>query len=917
MGDVRRWKRIDAILDELLELPAEARPDALDRLTSGDRDLRAHVEGLLRVDDTNPGILDRGIGSLASQIVEDDPPPATALPDTRVGPYRIVSELGRGGMGTVYLAERQDAEFQQRVALKLIRGEVDSVGIVRRFRRERRILARLRHPNIAALYDGGETDDGLPYFAMELVEGTPIDAYCDAHVLGIDARLLLFDAACHAVQYAHRNLVVHRDLKPSNVLVTEDGSVKLLDFGIAKLLETDADDPAATANTGMLFTPTYAAPEQILGEPTSTATDVYTLGVLLYVLLTGQGPHGDTANSIAAARAILENDPLDPAARFTHRDTSAASIEVARRRDTTPATLRRKLSGDLRDILRMSLEKQPDRRYPSVEDIRLDLERHRLSMPVRARKATRGYRARKFVRRHRTGAIAVSAVLLVALTGIGAVLWQANVAASERDRARAISDYLVDVFSAADPSYEPGAEPTAAALAVRGAERLRERFPESPRDRAEMGRVLGRVLNGLEEFARAESLLRDALADHELIDDDTGRWDTLAELYRSTFESGRYTEAFELAEELLDSALERHGTDHRSTLWTLERLAHCYQRLGRMDDAGDTHRRIDEIASRVFAEADPAALAIYREHHGTFLAERGDFPEAERVFRAAADAFRSRNQQASLSRVLSSLGATVGEQGRFEESRVFLTEAVQIARVEYGERGNTALAAALTNLGYTLLQLNQVAAADSVMQEAYTLSIRHLGPDHWESGYSRFALSLAKEGIMEFEHALALCDEALATMGAALGERHPMLGAALTARARYLRAAGRLDEAETAYRSSLEFHRGVFGESNPYTTHPLIEYAALLRDTGELAEAEELQRRACNIRDAALEPGPLTVETHRELASIVAERGRRQDAIAILESVIASVAPGLGATDEALATAREELARIRDARPNR
>ena len=323
-----RWKQIRTLFDQALDLAPSDRVAFLDEACQGDEDARAQVEALLRKDAATPALLDASLSELAALLPKER---STPLETDRVGSYRLIEEIGRGGMGTVYLAERDDDQYRRRVALKLVKRGMDTEEILHRFRYERQILATLEHPHIARLYDGGMSDDGRPYLAMEYVDGQTINAYCDAKTLSVDERLNLFQTVCEAVQYAHQNLIVHRDLKPSNILVTEEGQVKLLDFGIAKLLHEEAEEPAPVTRTGMrVMTPEYAAPEQVQGAVVTTATDVYALGVILYELLTGRRPHEAIQhNSVAAERTVPMAEPERPS-------TVVTKPSARRRRDGIP-----------------------------------------------------------------------------------------------------------------------------------------------------------------------------------------------------------------------------------------------------------------------------------------------------------------------------------------------------------------------------------------------------------------------------------------------------------------------------------------------------------------------------------------------------------------------------------------------------
>jgi serine/threonine protein kinase len=373
-------------------------------------------------------------------ITHSTSPGAPLGAETRIGPYRLVRELGQGGMGTVYLATREDV-FHKRVALKILKRGMDTESIVRRFRTERQILAGLDHPNIARLLDGGATADGLPYLVMEFIDGKPLAEHADRNDLATNERLRLFVELCAAVHYAHQNLVIHRDIKPANVLVTADGVPKLLDFGIAKLLNAELSGhtlTAATAQGHLMMTPEYASPEQVRGESVTTATDVYSLGILLYELLTGRQPYRITSRAMPEiVRAVCESDPVRPSLAIASVSEAAASTTswagVLRAPD--PERLRRRLQGDLDNIVMKAISKDPQRRYVSVDQFAEDVRRHLAGLPVLARADTVRYRTAKFLRRHRAAVAAAAAVFVALIAGIAGVAWQAQVARAERARA--------------------------------------------------------------------------------------------------------------------------------------------------------------------------------------------------------------------------------------------------------------------------------------------------------------------------------------------------------------------------------------------------------------------------------------------------------------------------------------------------
>src|ERR1051326_1625141 len=401
------WQRVKEIFQAALDLPRSERAEYGRTAAAHGTELRREVESLLASADDSEEFLSCPAADYVPGAMEDDEAPDTNL-GRRIGPYQILREIGTGGMGSVYLAERVD-EFRQKVALKLMRRDMDSRMVISRFRYERQILAGLDHPNIARLLDGGATDDGRPYFVMEFVEGTPLDVYCRRNALPVRRRLELFRLVCAAVQYAHQNLVVHRDIKPGNILVSEDGVPKLLDFGIAKLLRQEAPRETALTQVGMrLMTPEYASPEQVRGLPITTATDQYSLGVLLYEVLVGKMPYTfATQSALELDRVICETDPPRPSA--------AAGAPVAK-----------SLEGDLDRIVLKSIEKDPKLRYASVDLFSEDIRRHLEGVPVMARPHTLMYRASKFVRRNRTAVAAVVLVVLSLAIGLAAAAWEAR-----------------------------------------------------------------------------------------------------------------------------------------------------------------------------------------------------------------------------------------------------------------------------------------------------------------------------------------------------------------------------------------------------------------------------------------------------------------------------------------------------------
>ena len=432
------WQKVKIIIEEALEIAPEMRAAYLAKVCGDDSELRREVDLLLEFEKENLDLIE---GDIFSVVLNHERAAETTenLIGTQIGSYRIISELGAGGMGAVFLAERADGAFKQQVALKLIKRGMNSDAILRRFFTERQILASLKHPNIAHLIDGGTTDGGLPYFVLEYVEGETLTDFADRENLDLNERLKLFSKVCAAVSFAHSNLVIHRDLKPSNILVSRDGNVKLLDFGIAKLLKSETGDDAATATQNFVFTPEYASPEQVRGEKLTTATDIYSLGVILYEFLTGNRPYKNANQSIGEIiKAVCETEPERPSARISDFRLGISDLKESAEPKTNPKSPiqnPKSLRGDLDNIILKALRKEPERRYRSVEQFSEDITRHQTGLLVTASRDTWSYRASKFVHRNRVAVAAAGLVLLTLIGGLAATYYQAGIARTERAKA--------------------------------------------------------------------------------------------------------------------------------------------------------------------------------------------------------------------------------------------------------------------------------------------------------------------------------------------------------------------------------------------------------------------------------------------------------------------------------------------------
>ncbi|NIR73219.1 serine/threonine protein kinase [candidate division KSB1 bacterium] len=693
-----RWKKVQTLFERALELQPGQREAFLRRACAVDAELYREVTSLLEADRTPHSLLE----GLALDAV--DLPAESDWEGKQVGAYKIIRKIGSGGMGAVFLAERTQGDFEQRVALKLIKPGMDSEDILRRFRSERQILARLQHPNIARLLDGGRNDDGRPYFTLEYVDGEPIDRYCDRQRLTIEQRLQLFQTVCAAMHYAHRNLVVHRDLKPGNILATADGTVKLLDFGIAKMLTPENDGhpsplPTLTRAGARVLTPEYAAPEQIRGDPITTAADIYALGVLLYELLTGRSPHQFSTRSPAEVeRAVLTTEPKKPSTVVTQKQTPAptddlpTTEDICAARRILPERLRRRLRGDLDNICLMALREEPERRYSSAEQLLDDIKRHLNGLPVAARPDTLRYRATKFVQRHKIG---VASALAVVLLIVALVAFYTVRLAHERDRARLeaqkaeqVADFLQGLFAVADPGQSRGEQITARELLQRGAARIKTELADQPEVQATMMAVIGDVYRSLGLYPEAQRQFEQVVRIRERLygeahPDVADAYYRLARVHQDDFDH-------EAAEAAVGRALAIQKQHFPATapevVRSLHLLGQTHYLRGHYETADSIYRAIlnGQIEDGTLPEEDRAAIL---RDYATVQHELGRLDETEQGYRAALRLSRRIHGELhpQVATTLHLLGDVLRHKGDLRAAETFYRQALEMREKLFGE----------------------------------------------------------------------------------------------------------------------------------------------------------------------------------------------------------------------------------------
>ncbi|HEY7412835.1 MAG TPA: serine/threonine-protein kinase [Vicinamibacteria bacterium] len=740
-----RWERVKGLFRAAVTLEGAERAAFLSSACGHDATLRRELDALLAAaPDT---------AATAEPFVVDATV-ADPLIGHRVGPYRVLAEIGRGGMGAVYCAVRDDDAFMKSVALKVMKADLATEYRREAFRRERQILATLQHPNVAQLLDGGTTDDGRPYLVMELVLGDPIDVYCERHGLDVRRRLELFRSVCAAVHGAHQSLVVHRDIKPGNILVTDEGVPKLLDFGIAKLLPREAADSTVTEVRAM--TPLYASPEQLLGQPITTASDVYSLGVVLYELLTGRRPLElrDTEPA-EVIRRISEEEPPRPsaAARDTFAKGSAAATFPA-----GPRNVARELRGDLDSIVMMALRKEPSRRYRSVLELDEDLARYLSRRPVRARPDTVLYRARRFVSRHRAGVAAAVLVVASLLGGLATTTAQRRRADAERVRAERqarrameVTRFLRDTLGAAHPETGIGREATVLEALEAARKTSGEAFAGSPDIQAAVRTTIGGTYAALGRYDEADALLRSALEQQRSLlgDESLEAAETrvaLGELLRA---KGELAEADDQLRRALAVRERLLGPDHPDVAAALNGLGALCWSKGDLGASAAHVQRAVAIMERQ-PERDERQIGVMLGNLAPAL-EPTDPAEAERVYRRALDIWRRLGLERSqgYSSAAANLGLLLRDQGKHAAAEPLLREALALDRVLVGPR-HPDVATSLNNLAGLLRDRGDYAAARPMFVEAVGILEGALGPDHWSVGRLRdnlgVCLMLAGDG---------------------------------------------------------------------------------------------------------------------------------------------------------------------------
>lgn len=861
--DPARWRLLESLFYQASDMDEHDRAVFLDEACGQDAPLRREVESLLAFSGSTGDFIERPVAQAARQW-------STAA--SLIGPWKILEPLGDGGMGSVYLARRADEVYEQNVAIKLMRADlVRNREMLQRFKRERQILAHLSHPNIARLLDGGVNAEGLPYLVMEYIAGLPINEYCARNALSIHAILELFRTVCTAVEYAHQRLVIHRDLKPANILVTRAGVPKLLDFGIARLLDPELHGANAQTRTSeRIMTPEYASPEQIRGEMVTAVSDVYSMGMVLYELLAGVRPFKPKTDSpLEIALAICEQIPPQPSAICQ-----------------LPARARQ-LRGDLDHIVMMAIRKEPERRYASMAQFSADISAYLGGYPLQARTDTWSYRTGTFVRRHKFG-VAAAALFVVCLSGFGIGMGVlAQQASRERETADQEKQFMADMFQAATPEVSRGETITARMLLDRGAERIDHELTSQPRVKASMLETIGEAYRSLGLYDQAQSLAQRSLDLYRKTNgadsaEGAKAVELLAELAR---DKGEYARAEPLLSGLIATKSRTLGATHPDVASLMAELGECFYWEAKDDQAMDILRR---------------ALAIDRQNGANYglgsrlylaltLERKGQYEEARHLLEELVDISRRKYgvDSRDYGNALHNLGSSLIDRGDLFGAEAKLRETLAIRRKTLGP-DHPDLSYTLNNLGFVLLEQGNWRAAEPFLQEAVVNGVKMLGPEHPRLAGPMNNWGRVLEAKGDYVQAAAMYRHVLANLEKAKAA-NTWPAAQVTANLGLLYFdQGQYAAAERLARQALEMRRKLGGTDTPAYANSLMEVAEDRAFQGDLAGAESLLRQALAIREKHFWPGhPFIMTAKVRLGEVLMAAGRATDAEPLLKGAVA------------------------------
>jgi len=865
-----RWEKIQSLFEKALELKPADRENYLKYECADDKELYDEVVSLLKADENEHTIFS---GSATDYISLDD----ATLDGNIFGNYKALKQIGSGGMGSVYLAERVDGYFEQKVALKIVKPGMNTREIISRFEEERQILAKLHHPNIARLLDGGISDLGLPYFTMEYVEGSSIVEYCDENKLTIEQRLELFKKVCEAVLYAHQNLVIHRDLKPSNILVQIDGNVKLLDFGIAKVFEEDESERFITRTGLRVMTPEYASPEQVRGQQVSTATDIYSLGLILYQLLTGCPPYEiQSTSALEMERIICLTEPQKPSTIFSkipgfvkEKSNIITSEVISEKRRTTSSKLRKRISGDLDSICLKAIRKESSERYRSIAEFISDIDNHINGLPIVARKGTAAYRTKKFIQRHQTG-VTITAIAVIILSAI--VFYYTIQLASERDKARLeaekskkVAEFLSGIFKVADPENSNGETITVRELLDNGVRRIESELSSQPEVLANMFGVTGNVYKSLGLFDKAKTLLdKSYLLNDSLFGENSPETiKSLNDVARLNFVMGDYQNAIKKLNLAIKKRKSIFGNESLETAESINDLGMVMREEGKYSESDSLLMIALNIRKKILPGKSPE-IAESKNNLGLINQDMGKYEVSRKLYEEALEIKEKYYNKIhpSVAETKGNLASLLQEMGRYEEASKLFAEALEIDKKLYGDL-HPQISTDLYYIASNKALLGDLTSAEKLYSEVLELDKKLLGEEHPYVALDMNNLAGIYNDKGKYTEAEVLYKKSYELNKKNYGNEHPEVATSLSNLGVLYQRWGKPSLAEPLLKDALSLRIKLLGEEHPSTITSMNIYAGLLANAGKFTEAVEQFRKSLSLRIKTLgENHPLTALTY-------------------------------------------------------
>ncbi len=887
----QHWEKINNIVDTALELEKEERKRYINKECKDDPELKSEVTRLLEsIQESEAEEFLEGKESYPQNLVSElsktfeKSETSSSLVGQNIDNFKILEVVGHGGMGSVFLAERADKAYDQTVAIKVLRRGMDTPSNILRFKRERNILAKLEHPNISRLLDGGMTNEGLPYLVMEYVKGTPLITYCDTNNLTIEQRLDLFKLVCQAVQHAHNNAVIHRDLKPSNILVTEDGKVKILDFGIAKLLEPEevSENLFQTRTGARMLTMGYAAPEQVEGEAVTTATDTYALGILLYKLLTGVHPFDlEKKNVTEIERLIRKKTPTKPSTKLGELPKSKQQ-QIAEQHNSTPSVLQNALKGDLDAIVMKALRKERKKRYNSTDQLLEDLRRRKQNLPIIAREDTIRYKTSKFIRRHKAGLSAAAGFALLIISFFAFYTWQItderNQARRAAQKAEAVTSYLTDLLSRSNPYLEEknvGLDVTLGSVLQYGHKTIDQEFENQPVVKAKVKTVIGQVYSQLGEFGKAESLLTEAYQIHKGLKskamiDQANTTKTLAFMYQ---DKGNYDRAETLLQETIQTLqTTKKGLITEEAASSIARLGNLsWFNKGQFKTADSLLTKALEIEQQIHS-GNHLHIATRYNDLATMNHAQGKLSIADSYYRKAiANYRRLSGEHANLAIILSNFAILLKDRGDYKEAEQKQIEALKMHKEHSGEN-SIDIALGTGKLGQIYVEMGKYERADSLLHLSLEKLHKIYGESHPYIARNNLILGKLVRLKKNYQEAEEILSNAHAQFSKVYPENHPRISDPLLELGLLYLENDRLQQAGSYLEKTLDIRTSSYPNESWQMAEIQAAYGKYLVRSEEYKKAEKV---LLNSYDSLVkfrgEQDPLTLKIQRNIASLYKE----------------------------------------------